>query len=347
MSNPATPSNNAIDANKVSEMLKKFKNQLNKTGNKKQDNSRITFKVSEEQQKIRILYYPFLELPAPFIGVKMHFNVEGKSYYCPTNDGDECPFCEMTAEIYNGVNQAREENPEADVKLALSVANKVRAKTRFYVPVVQRLKNGGSENHVRYWSIGSETQDDIIRLFTDEDMGIIFDFDYGQDIKVTGKEEKMEGNKSYLKAHLLPTMVKGPVFQTQEEIDKLIVQIENPIKALGLNSNVETYTDLKKILEAWEAGGWKTDFVKTYKKNTNSNGGNENYSKSNDKNSEPAHEDSDSSSDDSENSPLDLVNNEVKSAPAQSPVASSTEPAKPSTDWRASIDAIKAKHQVS
>lgn len=153
----------AINMDKMRQKL----DAVNTKGGEKKNNF---WKPQEGDQTIRIVPDPEGD---PFKEFWFHYGVADENgFLCPKkNHGDHCPVCTFVAELYSTKN-------EEDRK----VANQLRAKQRFFSPVVVR---GEETEGVRLWGYSKTVYESLLGLVLNADYGDVTDPENGTDLIVS------------------------------------------------------------------------------------------------------------------------------------------------------------------
>ena len=132
-------------------------------------NKKFFWKPQDGEQTLRIVPDPDGD---PFREFWFHYNVgDEPGFLCPKkNHGDDCPVCEFTSKLYNT-------RDEEDRKLA----NQLRAKQRFFSPVVVRSEEGEG---VRLWGYSKTVYERLLNLVLNPDYGDITDPETGTDLVI-------------------------------------------------------------------------------------------------------------------------------------------------------------------
>lgn len=131
------------------------------------DKKNFFWKPQDGDQTIRIVPDPDGD---PFKEFWFHYGVADEmGFLCPKkNHGDNCPVCDFVSELYSTKD-------EEDRK----VANQLRAKQRFFSPVVVRSEENEG---VRLWGYSKTVYESLLNLVLNPDYGDISDPESGTDL---------------------------------------------------------------------------------------------------------------------------------------------------------------------
>jgi hypothetical protein len=210
----------------------------------KNQRSNILWKPSNGKQTIRIV--PYKKNPEnPFVELKFHYNLGGKTYLSPSTYGRPDPVVEFA-------NKVKSTGDKDDYKLAMNLFPKLR----IYTPVIVR---GEEDQGVRFWGFGKQVYETLLGIIADDDYGDVSSLDKGNDITVTYKP-KEETGKTFPETDILPRPKKTPVggdsvieaiknqpdltelFQepTYEELEAALQKFLNPEEEDGDSTSVGT-----------------------------------------------------------------------------------------------------------
>lgn len=197
--------------------------------------SNLLWKPSNGEQLVRIV--PYKSNPEnPFIELKFHYNLGGRTYLSPTTYGKDDPVVEFA-------NKVKSSGDRDDFELAKNLYPKMRV----LVPVIVR---GEEDQGVRFWGFGKQVYQSLLGIIADEDYGDITSLKDGNDIKVIYKP-KDETGKSFPETEILPRPKKTPVGD-----ESVLESIKNQPEITDLYTE-PTYEELKAALEKYlnpEAG---------------------------------------------------------------------------------------------
>jgi hypothetical protein len=150
--------------------IDKMRQKLDALNTKGGDKKLLFWKPQEGEQTIRIV--PDAD-GDPFKEFWFHYGVADEvGFLCPKkNHGDSCSVCNFTSELYSTKD-------EEDRK----VANQLRAKQRFFSPVVVRSEEAEG---VRLWGYSKTVYESLLNYVLNPDYGDITDPESGTDLVVS------------------------------------------------------------------------------------------------------------------------------------------------------------------
>lgn len=161
----------------------------------KNQRSNLLWKPSNGKQTVRLV--PYKKNPEnPFIELKFHYNLGGRTYLSPSTYGNPDPIVDFA-------NKVKGSGDKDDYKLAMGLFPKLR----IYAPVIVR---GEEDQGVRFWGFGKQVYQTLLGIVADEDYGDITSLSNGNDITVIYKP-KEETGKSFPETDILPRPKKTPV----------------------------------------------------------------------------------------------------------------------------------------
>jgi hypothetical protein len=163
-----------------------------------------------------------------------HYGVGNQSFLCPKKtEGAHCPVCDFVSKLYDS-------GSEEDRKLA----NSIRAKQRFYSPVVVR---GEEDQGVRLWSYSKTVYTRLLSLILDKEYGDITDPKTGTDLNLNyGKKQ----GKLYPEVDVNP---QRSVSLLMEDADKAAEFMEQEFDYDNLFS-VKTSEQVQQALDSYLNG---------------------------------------------------------------------------------------------
>jgi hypothetical protein len=204
---------------------------LSNTGNKG-NRSEKTWKPVPGKQTVRIVPYAF-NPDNPFIELKFHYNLNGKTYLSPDSFNRPDPIVEFS-------NKMKKTGDKEQWK----IGKKLEPKMRTYAPVIVR---GQEDAGVRFWGFGKQVYQQLLGFIADPDYGDITDLANGRDIVVEFKTAE-EAGKSYPETGIrVKPSVTPAVDPTRKD---LIEKIKNQINILELFPEL-SYDELKGVMDAW------------------------------------------------------------------------------------------------
>jgi len=150
--------------------LDKMRQKLDALSKKGGDKRNFFWKPQDGEQTLRIVPDPDGD---PFKEFWFHYGVADEpGFLCPKkNHGDKCPVCEFVSELYST-------RDEEDRKMA----NQLRAKQRFFSPVIVR---GEEDKGVRLWGYSKTVYENLLNLVLNPDYGDITDPENGTDLVIS------------------------------------------------------------------------------------------------------------------------------------------------------------------
>ena len=149
--------------------LDKMREKLDALSTKGGDKKNFFWKPQDGEQTLRIAPDPDGD---PFKEFWFHYGVADEpGFLCPKkNHGDDCPVCDFVSKLYATKD-------EEDRKMA----NQLRAKQRFFSPVVVRSEE---EEGVRLWGYSKTVYENLLNLVLNPDYGDITDPENGTDLVI-------------------------------------------------------------------------------------------------------------------------------------------------------------------
>jgi hypothetical protein len=212
----------ALDINKI-------KARLNTLSNTKQ-NANLFWKPKPGKQVVRIVPYKFCQ-DNPFIELKFHYNLNGKTYLSPDSFNRPDPIVEFS-------NSLKKTGDKEEWKLGRSLEPKMRT----YAPIIVR---GEESEGVKFWGFGKQVYQEILSICNDPDYGDITDLTGGRDIVVEFKEA-VETGKNFPETSI---RVKPNATPAVDPTNKELIMI------LGKQTNIlelyeeKSYDELKQLME--------------------------------------------------------------------------------------------------
>jgi len=212
----------ALDINKI-------KNRLNSLSNTKQ-NANLFWKPKPGKQVVRIVPYKFSP-ENPFIELKFHYGLNGKTYISPDSFNRPDPIVEFS-------NRLKKTGDKEDWKMGRTLEPKMRT----YAPVIVR---GEESEGVKFWGFGKQVYQEILSIINDPDYGDITDLTTGRDIVVEFKEA-IETGKNFPETSIRVKPNATPaVDHTNKELIATLAKQTNIIELYEEKS----YDELKQIME--------------------------------------------------------------------------------------------------
>jgi hypothetical protein len=211
--------------------LDNIKRKLNSLQNKDQKKD-LLWKPAQGKQVVRIV--PYKHQPDnPFVELKFHYNLNGKTYLSPSSFGRPDPIVEFSDKL-------KRSGDKEEWKLG----RKLEPKMRTFVPVIVR---GEESEGVKFWGFGKQVYQAILSYMADPDYGDITDLAQGRDIVVEFKTAEETG-ATYPKTDIRPKPNAGPAVDPSNK--ELIAKIGNQVDILELFPEA-TYEELKSAMDAW------------------------------------------------------------------------------------------------
>ena len=211
--------------------LSKLKSRLSSLSNTNQK-SNLIWKPKPGKQVVRIVPYKFVP-ENPFIELKFHYNINGKTYLSPDSFGRPDPIVEFS-------NRLKKTGDKEDWKMG----RKMEPKMRTFAPVIVR----GEENEgVKFWGFGKQVYQELLSIISDPDFGDITDLTSGRDIVVEFKTGD-ESGKSFPETNI---RVKPNVSLAVDPKNvQLIEALKSQVNILDLFPEF-SYDELKDVMDKW------------------------------------------------------------------------------------------------
>lgn len=211
--------------------ISKLKSRLNSLSNTNQK-SNLIWKPKPGKQVVRIVPYKYAP-DNPFIELKFHYNLNGKSYLSPDSFGRPDPIVEFS-------NRLKKTGDKEEWKMG----KKMEPKMRTFAPVIVR---GEEHEGVKFWGFGKQVYQELLSIISDPDFGDITDLTTGRDIVVEFKTGD-ESGKSFPETNI---RVKP---NTSVAIDPnnsdLLNALKSQVNILDLFPEL-SYDELKDIMDNW------------------------------------------------------------------------------------------------
>jgi len=211
--------------------LSYVKNRLNSLSNTK-SKSNLVWKPTGGKQTIRIVPYKF-NTEIPFIELKFHYNLNGKTYLSPDSFNRPDPIVEFSNKL-----------KKSGSKDEWQFGRKIEPKARTYVPIIVR---GEEALGVRFWGFGKSVFQEIMSVMADPDYGDITDLANGRDILVEFKSA-VETGKQFPETSIRVKPNTSPAVDPKNK--DLVDKLSNQTNILELFPE-PTYDELKAAMEAW------------------------------------------------------------------------------------------------
>ena len=211
--------------------LKSRLNSLQNQGstNKKSD---LIWKPKPGKQVVRIVPYKF-NPENPFIELKFHYNINGKTYLSPDSFGRPDPIVEFA-------NRLKKTGSKEDWQMG----RKMEPKMRTFAPIIVR---GEESEGVKFWGFGKTVYQEIGALILDGEYGDITDVLNGRDITVEFKTGE-ESGKSFPVTTIRPRPNVSPAVDPKNAT--LVESLKNQSNILDLFPEL-SYDELKDVMDKW------------------------------------------------------------------------------------------------
>lgn len=211
----------ALDINKI-------KSRLNSLSNTDQ-NKKMFWKPSGKHI-VRIVPYKFCP-ENPFIELKFHYGLCGKTYISPDTFGRPDPIVEFS-------NKLKKRGTKEEWKQGKNLEPKLR----IYTPIIVR---GEESEGVKFWGFGKQVYEDILNIINDPDYGDITDLTSGRDIVVEFKEGSETG-KTYPTTSIRVKPTTTPAVDPTNK--DLIAMLGKQVNIVELYEE-KTYNELNELLK--------------------------------------------------------------------------------------------------
>lgn len=216
--------------------ISKVKARLNLLRNKDKK-SDLIWKPAPGKQTIRIVPYTYNN-DNPFIELKFHYNLNGKTYLSPDTFNKPDPIVEFANKL-----------KKSGDKEEWQFGRKLEPKMRTFCPVIVR---GREKEGVKFWGFGKQVYQAILSYIADPDYGDITDVNTGRDIVVEFRTAE-ETNKSFPETTIRPKPNQSPA--VDDEL-KYILEEQTDIQELF---EVPSYDELKAAMDIWLNEGGAED----------------------------------------------------------------------------------------
>ncbi len=211
--------------------IAKVKARLNSLQNKDRK-SDLIWKPSPGKQIVRIVPYKFNK-DNPFIELKFHYNLNGKTYLSPDSFNKPDPIVEFANKLKHTGD-----------KEEWQFARKLEPKMRTFVPVLVR---GSEKEGVKFWGFGKQVYQAILSYIADPDYGDITDLRAGRDLVVEFRTAEETG-KSFPETTIRPKPNQTPAVDPTDK--DLVEKIGEQTDILELFEE-PSYDDLKQAMDTW------------------------------------------------------------------------------------------------
>lgn len=213
-----------LDINKIKSRLNSLNNSDTKTN--------LIWKPLPGKQEVRIVPYKF-QPDNPFIELKFHYNLNGKTYLSPDSFGRPDPIVEFA-------NRLKKSGDKEEWKMG----RKMEPKMRTFVPVLVR---GFEHEGVKFWGFGKQVYQELLSIMSDSDYGDITDLANGRDIVVEFKTAEETGKQFPETTIRVKPNQKPAVDPTDKD---MLAKIANQTNLLDLFPEL-SYDELKSVMDAW------------------------------------------------------------------------------------------------
>lgn len=197
--------------------------------NKKSD---LIWKPKPGKQVVRIIPYKY-NPENPFIELKFHYNINGKTYLSPDSFSRPDPIVEFA-------NRLKHTGSKEDWLMG----RKMEPKMRTFAPIIVR---GEESEGVKFWGFGKQVYQEIGALILDGEFGDITDVASGRDITVEFKTAE-ESGKSFPITTIRPRGASTPAVDPSKA--ELVESLKNQTNILDLFPEL-SYDQLKDIMDKW------------------------------------------------------------------------------------------------
>ena len=214
--------------------ISQLKSRLNSLSNQGSNNKKndLLWKPKPGKQVVRIVPYKF-NPENPFIELKFHYNINGKTYLSPDSFGRPDPIVEFA-------NRLKKTGSKEDWQMG----RKMEPKMRTFAPVIVR----GEENEgVKFWGFGKTVYQELVSVCLDAEYGDITDLANGRDITVEFKTAE-ESGKSFPETTVRVKPNVTPAVDPKNA--QLVESLKNQTNILDLFPEL-SYDELKDVMDKW------------------------------------------------------------------------------------------------
>ena len=211
--------------------IDRIKSRLNSLSNSN-TKSTLIWKPSPGKQVIRIIPYKH-NTENPFIELKFHYGLNGKTYISPDSFNRPDPIVEFS-------NKLKKSGDKEEWKFG----KKLEPKMRTFAPILVR---GQESEGVKFWGFGKNVYQEILSVISDPDYGDITELVNGRDIVVEFKTIEETG-KQYPETTIRVKPNSSPAVDPNNK--ELISKIQNQTNILDLFPEL-SYDELKNVMDAW------------------------------------------------------------------------------------------------
>ena len=211
--------------------ISKLKSRLNSLSNTNQK-SNLIWKPKPGKQVVRIVPYKYSP-ENPFIELKFHYNLNGKSYMSPDSFGRPDPIVEFS-------NRLKKTGDKEEWKMG----KKMEPKMRTFAPVIVRGEEGEG---VKFWGFGKQVYQELLSIISDPDFGDITDLTSGRDIVVEFKTGD-ESGKSFPETNI--RVKPNTSVAVDPNNSNLLDALKSQVNIMDLFPEL-SYDELKEVMDKW------------------------------------------------------------------------------------------------
>ena len=232
----------ALDLDQVRKRIEAKTQKGNGQNFEKTDWSTIFFKPKVGEQTIRIV--PAIwNKSYPIKSVWYHeFNIFKRTVYALRNWAEKDPVEEFRKKLYADAKTMSETAFESK-----DLAEKIKIKEKFYVPVIVR---GQEDKGVLLWEFSSKTEEKLLAILGKKKLGDITDIMEGRDLEIEGTNAStMIGKKSinYVEVSIMPDMTTSPLSDNPALVKKWLTEQKDPLE---LHKKYE-FQEIKDMFAKW------------------------------------------------------------------------------------------------
>ena len=224
-----------MDLSAIKSKLNALQNQ--RQGGQKRDMSLILWKPTVGKHSVRIVPSK-LDASNPFTEIRVYYGIGNRTMVSLENFNEKDPIAEFVKQLRNSGDK---EN--------WSLAKKLEAKSRYFVPVVVR---GEEEKGVRLWEFGKQVFQELLSIADDPDVGDYTDIVEGRDITIETTDAASNGtgfNQSKVRVRTKTT----PLSDNAPSVQKWLTEQPEPLSIFRRYSYDEMKTSLLEWLNPEEA----------------------------------------------------------------------------------------------
>lgn len=198
----------------------------------KTDYTTIFWRPTIGKAQVRIVPSAY-DKSSPFSELKFYYGITNKVMISPLNFGEKDPIAEFAQKLRAG--EYDREN--------FSLAKKLDAKTRIFVPVLVR---GEEDKGVRLWQFGKTIYEDLLSMAMDEEIGDFTDVVNGRDFTLETVGPESTGT-AYNKTSVRPRMKTSTLSDSKEQVETWLKEQPNPKDVFKRF----TFDEMKTALSKW------------------------------------------------------------------------------------------------